>query len=316
MRLNIFSSFLALALVACGSKKTETAPPAPSARQALQTALERVEPQLLFCDGVVATEQPNNLTGQPNCGTGDALFNTSLYYAMTDGRTANSADLRAGILASIDAEGRTWRSPQYKGIDPIDSSSRDQVLGALLFAVKTKDADLVNRIWSYLETHNYEACAPVSPDHNCSTISIFPVFHDVMTFLGIDPPVKTTFNRSVDEELRRANANTLTGYELHLVSITLYIRALTGHNSESYAKTAQIIADRQSNNMWYAWLANYMNSGKAEEYTRIEQVVTTCLNQWDATQSNLNWSYGHDMAQQCDPNSMGHELVGVGYLLK
>jgi hypothetical protein len=207
-------------------------------RLALAAEIERVKPFVLTCDGMVALATTNNITGQENCGTGDGMTNHG--FAMLYGRIG-SMD---AVANSISADGRPWRSPQYKDRDTFDSFSRDQFLGLLEATVASGDKTYLKRVLDY-EKRTGSLC-PDDTDTKCRlTNSLRALSAAVM--------VGSKEASLLDVATVLVEAKTATGYQAFLTGRKIMLSKILGRSG--HEKAANELHRRFPNNGYFAYIA-------------------------------------------------------------
>lgn len=308
------SAVLALSLLACGGSDSQvTQTPKPPTDVRLKEQLHRMLPLLTFCGNVVAEDSPNNLTGQPHCGTGDSMIGTGVYItAPLPGRE----QLFAGILDSIAPNGRPYRSPQYRAVGHSeDSFSRDQTIGLLLYLMESKDTITATKVWNYVKGNNLNIC-PDDSDGRCKmTPNMLALWSDVFTYLEIPKDPLMTFSRNIDEDLLIIQARSApAGYPLHLISQNIWLRIKLGRLSVKYAEVAAILAARQPYNLWFAYLEQITQANKEANVEKIGAELATCMEQWPG-ENKYWWTFSKERNEYCEGNSQGHDLVWLSALL-
>lgn len=297
-------------LTACGSDRKDPSPPPQQSSQRLQEQIDRIAPQLLYCDGIATEAGFNNVSGRPDCNSGDSILWSSLFIS-----GKRNASVEEAIRDSIDPSGRPFRSPEHRrSQEHQDSFSRDHYIGLLLYSVVTKDVNTIKRVYAYAALNGYNLC-PSDSDSRCFlTPNMIAITSDVFRYLNIPRTPEMTFNRAQDEELNKFEASRNDGYALHLVAVKAYIRIKTGHLTESYAKTLKIIHNRKPDNPFYGYLSNLANGGSDQEYRIIEEALLKEMQVWTQG-SRREWSFQRHDWSGTVKDSMGHELVMLAYIL-
>ena len=303
----------AMALIGCGSERVKPVPPTKNVSQQLINEMIRIEPQLLFCRGMVAPLEPHYLTGLPACGTGDGMLFSGLYLLS---HPINTEEILESIRYSVDASGRPWRSPENIDYgEHINSFSRDMFKGLAFYLIYSKDIELAQRFYNYVRSNKYRMCKSDSDDRCQMTPATLELLGDVFEYLGLRrendmQELGAVGELTVEQE---AKINPM-GYELHLVSLGIYIKALTGKLKHRHSAAARIIRDRQPQNLWYRFLANYTNSGVQEEYDAIAADLLQKMKKWPE-EEKIDWIWQRQYSEVDYSKPTGHELVWLAKLL-
>jgi len=147
------------------------------------------------------------------------------------------------IKSLQDSSGRIWRSKSRIGIEVLNTSSRDMLLGFLMYVQETRDIAALDRLISYIKDNNFQLC-PSSSDNRCF---VTPQMYDLMRLLK---GKKTIFNSYVIEALTSD-----TGYTLYLIGLKLLIHIRADNWYSGFQETVEILYEREKCNPLFAYLA-------------------------------------------------------------
>lgn len=252
------------ALVACGKADTpdDAVPNTPSIeRLAELTANARVwAPTCSKVDGLTYPAfDPNG--DVVDCGDGDGVYlNGSLCLV---GETS-ACDM---VRASVDSDGRLWRSPfrLQNGDNGVNTASRDQLNGLLLYLVATKDKATAKRFQGYIEKTNGRLC-PYDTDNRCNLTAVsYGLLAKVWSYIGLTPPIPWSLQTSVLTNTLKIEAATVSpGYQMFLVGQQILILIRTGDYSLIAEGAANSLFERQSDNPFYRYLVKGADIGAIE----------------------------------------------------
>jgi hypothetical protein len=287
-----------LILISCGTK--EIAPAKPRADYPeLRAQVERVEPQLLWCDGGVAFPRKNNVTKQPLCDVGDSVSTTGAVYGL--GKIGNFSI----IDHSIETDGRPWRHPSYVNRDTNNSFSRDAFIGAMEATFASKKFAPLKRLQSYV-SRTGKLC-PDATDNKCDLTP------SVKTLLKYVTGQKVgVVERELDENTILAEVHTAPpGYRAYLTARKLRLIHITGHSTAGYGKSVTVLNSRFPNS-FYVRILYAMYFGKS--FDTIAKDLAECLSRWEKT--GKDW-FGDAIEKGCTDKHHGADLVSLGkYLLE
>jgi hypothetical protein len=201
----------ALLLAACGSQSTRHV----NATDAIMLR-ECLRAQAFVCDGLPA--QDTTYGGRQHCGVGDG----QLYAGM-------------GCLAG---EKRYCIAPDIELLD-----SKDMWLGAIAYAMVTKDAAFISKAKSYLRSKSgvcLDACTRT------------PIIQDLFYRAGFADSGKLPA-AAINSTLLTASLTAPEGYQLRLIADEIVIYRKLGVNITS--KIAKNLYRRQSCNSYFRFLA-------------------------------------------------------------
>lgn len=297
---------LVLFLVGCQISKANPNIPEVRENAEIREEIAKMDPQLAYCDGVPVHFGKNSVTGREDCNSGDSMLWAGLLY-----NARPTPELAAGIRESISPEGRPYRSPENRrGGDVVNTFSRDMWLGFLAYCQKSKDFETCNRVWSYTKSHDYRSC-PVDTDERCFiTPSILYVTGYVWQSNGwhVSAEMRPSgLERYLDEQatIKSANQNDI-GYELHLISVRMYLQMSTGFMTGSYKSVVKILSQRVPQNLWYRYLEA---RAYGLDFSGIENELVGRMSQWQkpTIQTGSNWEW-----QNHKEPAMGHDFVFLG----
>ena len=305
-----FAFFLAiLALSSCRSSKIDPEP-AVIISERLRAQSDRIRPLFLRCDGMAAESGPNSVTQRPDCSTGDSVLWTSLAIA-----AKRDASMEASIKASVDDEGKPWRSPEHrKAQQEVNAFSRDHYTGLLLYAVATKDKRLIASVYDYARARDFKLCPKDTDDRCFLTPNMLALTSDVFGYLGISKGSELTFNRRIDELVLNESAKKAEGYEAHLVSINVLIRLRVGKANAGYRDAVKTLLERHPDNLWYGYLNNVLNDNSQAEADRIGSELASLMERWPEGDRS-QWSFQREKFTETSKDAMGAEFVMLADLL-
>lgn len=302
MRLKVLFCLIAL-ISACG--KAQPTPELPQSwSERLSTQIQRMEPQLNWCDGVPAFNHPHDYNGQPRCAVGDGMG--SLGFVMLYGHMGSTETIKA----SIGSDGRPWRAPSYVGVDPIDTSSRDMYLGLLEATYMSGDIQPLDSVYHYWL--NTGALCPSSTDNRCDlTPNGSPsLLVPTKDRLGLEVNKAT---RLVDMTILNTEAKTVPlNFQAFLVARVLMLRVFEGRVTNEYKLVASTLHSRAPNNLFFRMVERIMQNGSEDDFKSIAEDLATCMESWSPG-NELHWAWHSE--GPCRPNSHGAELVAVAKFL-
>jgi len=239
--------FLSLLICACGSREK---PPVIVPNNALNSTIERLRSEVPF------NEQVGFCTAYNGCDDGDSTIR--------NGQLCFSGEDRycAYVKNTIGSDGRIWRS--VRRVDNTwelsDTASRDQLLGVLLYLVKTHDVDTAKKVLHYIQSHHNQVC-PIS-DGRCDVSNLsfmgpmWGTMRIVWNHLGLTPTWEMLASNAGDESTILASAMSVpVNYQLHLQANQILIYMHCGVYTNILKTAAVKIAARDPDNLFYAWLA-------------------------------------------------------------
>ena len=277
-----------------------------------QTA--RIRANLHFCDNRVVSGKPNNISGRPRCDTGDTWVFSGLYNTI-----AHDPEISASLDAAVLPSGQPCRGTEYLVLGDKCDFSRDQTKGFLLNLLETKNKEVATKTWQFVYNNDYSIC-DLDVSENCfQTPGMLILWGDVFEKIGLprEPDMQYGFpyTEQVDRQELLAEARVNNGYRLHLVSVSIYIKALTGQLTSAYSEAARILAERKPDNLWFQFLSNYTNGGDQDTYDRIARKLVPIMERWNPG-NDLDWIWQRDGIAQKEPEAYGHELVFLAELLQ
>jgi hypothetical protein len=203
---------LALLLSACGSSTTRHV----NANDAIALR-SRLRTQAFTCDGLPA--QDTTYKGRQHCGIGDS----ELYAGM-------------GCLAG---EKRFCVAPNIELLD-----SKDMWLGAIAYAIVTKDAEFISKARAYLRSKPGSVCFDA-----CTRT---PIIQDMFARVGFSDGGRLPA-AAINSTLLTASLTAPEGYQLRLIADEIVIYRKLGVSISS--KIAGNLYRRQSCNSYFRFLA-------------------------------------------------------------
>ena len=308
MKLKSWTIIFSLSFIACGYKDASFAVADPVNAELTQE-INRIEPQLLWCDGGVALARPNDRTGTPNCGVGDGMHFTGIILSSPTWTNYNA--MINSIRNSISPEGRPFRAPSYLQIkDPVDSFSRDQLMGLIHYLITSHDNELAERFRLYLKNNDHKLC-PTASDNRCELlITEKELINDVYAHLGMSTEYHV--NRWLDEQTTIIEAKTVSkGYQMNLVAQKVFLEARLGRLTRNYASAVSILRNRQPDNLQFVYLDNLLTNYNEGVNNYVGNMLLPCLRSWTTPGTEWVWSK-EDI--RCE-GSAGHELVWLAKLV-
>lgn len=293
-------SILVIALTGCGSAdKPINATPGTPAIERLRELTDNARlwaPSCSLVDGLTYPSlQPNG--DAHDCGDGDGVYMNGTLCAV--GETA-SCDM---VRESVGADGRLWRSPyrRLNGDTGVDTASRDQLNGLLLYLVTTKDTDTARRFQGYIETNG--TLCPFSTDSRCNLTAVsYGLLAKVWSHIGLSAPLSWQAQATVlTKTLELAAKTTPPGYQMFLVGQQILILIRTGDYSLTASGASLALHERDTANPFYRYLAKGADLQAIQ--LAIDQVPT-------AKPANpFQWAIARDTAEQAYKDSAGWDYI-------
>jgi hypothetical protein len=286
----------------CGKKKEAVWPNVTSTT--LASEVSRISPRLLWCDGQATGPRKNNIDGRPRCGLGDAMTDSGMLLLLG---VDNGGTIADAIIHSITPEGKPYRTPSYVGRDTKDEFSRDQFLGLADATAAGLDEKYLNSVLTY---YNRTGSLCEHPSDNRCTL------YPSMITLADDARGRnvTLAERALDEATVAAEARAVPlGYEAYLVSRKIFMRAVTGDLTNSYADSAKVLYKRAPENLWFRTVYKVTNDGTQEEFGAIGKDLAKCMQAWKTPGST--W-LGRTGNTACPDDSIGHDLTALATFLQ
>lgn len=231
-----------------------------------------------------------------DCSVGDA--------ALFNGLLCLSGDELAceAVRRSQGSDGRLWRAEFRIASDAVNSFSRDMALGVLAYLVATKDRDLAVRWMSWIEKNDFRLCRE-SSDTRCDfSPGFWMLFREVWEFLGLEPNEKMRSAVLEDSVMALLQAHfSPAGFEMHLAGVNALIRKSMGQRSSTLQSLADVLAQRQPKNPFYAYLS------LGAQPLVIEKTIAWCPS--GQPQMRAEWSFERDQDSSAWLRSMGWECV-------
>ena len=259
---------LALLICACGSAKRE-AYPQKSASEDLAIAAGRVEPLLLRCDGL-----PGKLPCESVERQSDNLGMAGYYrLAKADAR------IDEAVRASIDPDGRPWRSPTHRHQRAGDFS-RDHVVSLAQWSLGARDKDVLIKVINYARSNDWKVC---SADKCLLTPGLLSAVGDVVSFSGGTRPAGTNIPAVVHEA--RILAESERSDRCDLVADKILLKAWTNNLTKAYVNAAKQCANRQPT--LYTRYVRSLCTGEPRD--AIVRELTARLNAWSGPTAGGHW---------------------------
>lgn len=286
---------------------------------------------LTLCRGMVPEDANHNHSGRPHCGTGDGMKFTGLMY-----HADPNPVMRDGILQSIAVSGRPYRSPEDldHNTDDGNTFSRDMFLGLLLYVLKSGDRETIDKVNSYAKANFGMLCPQVHKDDEdgydprCLLApNTWRLMNDARRALGADDLLQPTAVEYYLLDMSTIDAATKNqDYKLHLVAISILLRAKMGTITTELQEAAETIKKRQPNNLFYKYLHRLVNADKADySYDDIAADLTVQISKWNKDKdtgepgfyskgSRSQWSYQRDDSNAETPTAADMDSHGWQYL--
>jgi hypothetical protein len=283
-----------LLLTACSSKKVEPATPIITLHDQLQTEIDRIKPNLKWCNGFAV----NSI-----CNYGDSHYRTGQLFLL-GAFTEQKESAFASYAASIDEDGRPWRGPA-KDETP-NSYSRDQTLGLVMATLGGIDKSLLQRVYDYAKRSN--ALCPDATDTRC------------MMTPSIEVVIRDTLGLSVDKALRNiADAQLITdshtakpNYQAALVMQYVMIKANQGQLNSYHSISSEVIKSKIPNNLYAQTVYLVAHNGTPEQFQDVGVKLLACLKTTIGGGIHALWEQGNI---ECRDDIYGQEVIALAQFL-
>lgn len=277
-------------------------------RAALEAEVERIKPQLLYCDNFpgTATYTPE---GSPQCHQGDGFIAAGVFSSAGHWEP----NFIQGAQDAIADSGQPFRSLSHRldsSLDPGSSSfSRDQLLGLLHLTLTFPELQpLAARVRTYAETHGWMLCGSVTA---CRvTLSM-----RILWKLAMGESVSEGEIAHHETTLLAEAVTVPAGYQQFLVSQDVWFMIRLNKNSEAYREVARKLRARTPNNLWFSTLAKMANA--ENNFVDEANGLLECMKKW--TRPGLHHTFSASRAdtvcEERPEGAMGHELVWLANLL-
>ena len=264
----------------------------------LQSEINRISPDLLYCDGMTTGTHKNNIDGRLKCDTGDGMYRQG--WAIGIGA---HGDFQS-IMNSISEDGRPWRSPSYVNKDKSDSFSRDQLLGFLLATAKTGNTEPLAKVYKYFKANNYKMCKP-DTDGKCNITDFFHVTMAKLLGEKVNPLSVTAITRTMLIEAKVVTS----GYTTTLIADKIYLLSLLGYSDTNMMEAATKIHSNYPSNIWYNTVY-HLTTLQNSDFNKPAAQLLACMKQWKTPGNDWAWN---TETNHCT-TSTGHELVALAKL--
>ena len=244
---------------------------------------------------------------------GDSLLWAGLLYA-----ASGQSEYRTGIVESMDASGRCWRSPARVGIAKPNSFSRDMATGLLLAAAKDKTGGREFGIcgswleaWiSYVNANGGKIC----PDATDSRGSMTPAMWWRVAYIRPDlVPWYYRYTKYLLKPYLYVAAETCEpGYHRHLIASTLLMLYVLDGKRETWGwlkAAASKLDEDEQDNPFFMWLNLELDDA---EYRMVEIENECPLYRSSGTQ----WAWERTYSEEAHRDSCGHDRDFITYLLR
>jgi hypothetical protein len=250
---------------------------------------------------MIKREFKNGILCKADGDDGDALLFAALRFV--SGSHQYTDDLDA-IKSCQDETGRFWRSPSRKGIDKVNSFSRDMALGVIIMAAGTIgssfDASFIK--WCRYLNKKGKLCPDATDSRGRITPAIWWLIACVNSKMAPSHYSLTRF--LLKPYLWISAATAPAGYQRHLVAVMLFVLILIQENRGCVGLTHAIageLVDKEINNPFFQWLR-----GNDEDARLILKSIESKVENnpgrgtqwaWERTDSEEAWkdSCGHDL---------------------
>lgn len=263
---------------------------------------------------------------EENCDDGDsAIFNGILCYSGVEEGCRTVRDSQA-------TSGQWYRSPRRMkngGGNSKANFSRDQMMGLLLYFVKTKDKRSAEKWWKWVNrkqprtvcSNNDLVCILID---NLSLSLIAKVFNYIG--MDLDPDLQRLLNRKKPVENAATTRVTISaanpGYVSHNYIITLLIHHHIdprGHLWKDYWTKTLLNKKDMDNNPFFQYVAKKTCPNNCRKVPPTNKIIKNMLNKCPKVDGRINhrnqWSWERTNKGSPWKNSMGWECVSLGKLL-
>jgi hypothetical protein len=269
----------------------------------LSDEIARVEPLLFWCDGLPASNSPNNVDGREHCDTGDGWIEGGFVALLGENRKESIFDALAN---SFGVDDQPFRSPSYVNKDFQNEFSRDQLLGGILAANAGMPVENgLNRILAYEESAG-KLC-PNPTDSRCLLTPEMKILAKYALGENVDIAERAALKATLLIEASTAPLN----YQAALVAYKIFSLIKVNELSNSYAEAMENLFKRSPNNLLFHTIYHISNKGTQEDFDEIAKRLTSCLQKFQV--SGTDWAFNYK--EECHENAIGHELVALGKLL-
>lgn len=231
------------------------------------------------------------------------------------------------VAQAQDAEGRWWRSPRrvVDNLGESNSFSRDMALGVVFYLLATKDIERAELWLQWIEHHR--PCVITNLDGRCAlpglhrlctddddqrctiTPNLWATLDRLWAYIGLEPTSLMKQYRDIDRDLLENGAETIeAGYQLHLHSLQLWVRKVTGHFGDEAEKAVRIIAEREEKNPFF----RYLNGDVDQEVT--ELLLELCPKPGHPPVKMHQWAWERAVDGKAWEESMGWDCLFVGMI--
>ncbi|MBF0299483.1 MAG: hypothetical protein HQK51_12230 [Oligoflexia bacterium] len=273
--------------------------------QELQQQINRISPNLLWCDGQATGTDSNNVDHRPNCDVGDAASESGHFTLV--GQFSNEEGIFNAMRNSFGLDDQPFRAPSYVGKDSSNEFSRDQTLGFIEATVAGLPySEGLERIERYYN-RNGSLCPNASDNRCVLTPSMWIYFKD------LSGRNVTQLERFLDEQMLNleASENPLN-YRSYLVSRQVFLKAMMGKLTSSYAQAMKTLYKRAPKNLWFRTVYHVTNGGTNTDFENVAKSLVECMKTWNQPGTTFLWSEGN---VECTQGLYGHELVSLGHFL-
>ncbi len=175
------------------------------------------------------------------CASGEKDFCKAIYDNITPNGDFCRNEFKVTPMGCTDLEG---------------SFSTDEALGVLLFIVSNKDQALAIRFWDYIKRNNYKFCTKANDDKCYIYPHLYGLMCKTWKYVKLVPSKEMIVGSALEGSILRVSASKVeVSYRTHLLMVHFYLTRLTNNWSKEIQTSANILLNRQPNNMFMQYLA-------------------------------------------------------------
>jgi hypothetical protein len=312
-------------MVACGSPATvvvpEPQPPLePTSRELLQAELSRIEPLLLTCNGGPTDNKSSNVSGIPQCDSGDSILPVGLLSTVaTPEELHNYGEF---IANSIAENGRPFRSPDHlytfnkrlaEGGDTSDSNfnfSRDHLLGIILYSMSSKDCSSLSKVYNYAASFQGKFC-PGGYAQCSISLPILNLIGDAYGICGLTKTKAMEFSDNISAVAELLAITTAEpGYQMELAVNYVYAKHKAGTLITTAIPIVEKAVERSPNNEYFRYVLNLVTVNNEVSNEQIGQSLLIRLQRWQGPGTVWIWQWIEE-----PQNTNGWDLYFLAKLL-
>lgn len=226
-------------------------------------------------------------------------------------------------------DGRWWRSPRRVGtnLGEQHSFSRDMSLGVMLYLVTTRDVNAARNWVNWIEGNRacvledpfgdgclvrgaYRFCRDDAAAGSCTlTPGTWALLGRVFDYLGLPRNNSMRLANGLDTAAMLLEAaNSPLGFELHLVSVEVFLKEILGATPDDRAHAIESLLARQPDNPFFKYLGR-------EDDSWWPEALALCPREGEVPISNLSqWSWERDTAEAAWNESMAWDCLFLANL--